>query len=232
VIFLGKTPGTRVYIYVSCTISVTSWRRAPFRTPPPLSLITDGGHARTASVIHSKKKLISESHFAVVREDPDLSRFGGQPYRTCGSAYVIQKDVIPSCESEQSEEELTLMKMEADLSNKDNVCDPMPPFQTVEQRMLDLTERKLHPFYKRYMAMPKRDREGAEAAKVPYPPYKCKCGPVETDEIPDNLKFNKELLEKKNIFADFKRVELPKQMVVRIVEMEKNRKPTLEKKKK
>ncbi|KAJ3618390.1 hypothetical protein MTP99_006389 [Tenebrio molitor] len=168
----------------------------------------------------------------VVREDPDLSRFGGQPYRTCGSAYVIQKDVIPSCESEQSEEELTLMKMEADLSNKDNVCDPMPPFQTVEQRMLDLTERKLHPFYKRYMAMPKRDREGAEAAKVPYPPYKCKCGPVETDEIPDNLKFNKELLEKKNIFADFKRVELPKQMVVRIVEMEKNRKPTLEKKKK
>lgn len=170
--------------------------------------------------------------FLVRREDPDLSRFGGEPYRTCGSAYIVQKDVIPVCDSQQTEEDRILAKIEADLSNKNNVNDPMPPFQSVEQRLIDLTERKLHPFYKRYMALPKKDFTGPDSIETSLPHYKCKSGPIQVDEIPDVFKFNKELLEKKNIFADFKRVELPKQMLVRMVEIEKNRKPTLEKKKK
>ncbi|XP_044261018.1 uncharacterized protein LOC123008997 [Tribolium madens] len=166
----------------------------------------------------------------VRREDPDLSEFGGQPYRTCGKAYVVQKDVIPPCDADHNEEDKVLMKIEADLSNKDSICDPMPPFKSVEQRMIDLTERKLHPFYRRFMSLPKKNFVGEESPSVRFSPYKCKSGPVKPEEIPENLQFNKQLLERKNIFADFKRVELPKQMVVRIVEMEQNRKPTLEKK--
>ncbi|EFA04937.1 uncharacterized protein LOC103313425 [Tribolium castaneum] len=165
----------------------------------------------------------------VRRQDPDLSAFGGQAFRTCGKAYVVQRDVIPPGGGEHSEEDRVLMKIEADLSNKDNVCDPMPPFKSVEQRMIDLSERKLHPFYKRFMSLPNKNFVGEETP-TGFAPYKCKSGPVKPEEIPENLQFNKQLLERKNIFADFKRVELPKQMVVRIVEMEQNRKPTLEKK--
>ncbi|RZC34438.1 uncharacterized protein BDFB_012199 [Asbolus verrucosus] len=167
------------------------------------------------------------------RRDPDLSRFGGQPYRTCGSAYVIQKDLIPVREVPQSDEDVILRKIEADMTNKDDVCDPMPPFQSVEQRLLDLNERRLHPFYKRYMTMPKRHRPSApgDQAQVQNV-YHCKTGPIQPGEIPDNFKFNRELLDKKNIFADFKQVELPKQLVVRMLEMDKNRKPSLEKKNK
>ncbi|KAJ3651794.1 hypothetical protein Zmor_017807 [Zophobas morio] len=166
----------------------------------------------------------------VQRPDPDLSSFGGQPYRTCGPAYVIQKDVIPDMQCQQHEEDRMLKNIEADLSNKNNVQDPMPPFQSVEQRLIDLTDRKLHPYYKRYMSLPKSDFTETESPQMPFLPYKCKVGPVAPDEIPDILQFNKQLLERKNIFADFKRVELPKQMVVRIVEMQKNKRPTLEKK--
>lgn len=160
-----------------------------------------------------------------------MREFGGTPYRTCGSAYVIQKDVIPPREIEENEESKILKKIEADLSNKDTTCDPMPPFQSVEQRMINLNEKKLHPFYKKYMSLPKKNFREEESPAIKFPPYKCKTGPIKPEEIPENLQFNTQLLEKKNIFADFKRVELPKQMVVRIVEMEQNRKPTLEKKK-
>nr|XP_023024620.1 uncharacterized protein LOC111512703 [Leptinotarsa decemlineata] len=158
-------------------------------------------------------------------EDPDLSSFGGTPYRTCGSAYIIQKERLadPKMKPEDAEQKiLDNLEKHPDLKN---VEDTMPPFESVEKRMLDLDERKLHPLYKKYIFLPKKP------SKLPVPKftYKSRSGPVSSDEIPLKLKC-KEYMEKKNIFYDFKRVDPPRQLLARMLEMQLNEKPTMEKK--
>lgn len=63
------------------------------------------------------------------------------------------------------------------------------------------SDKRLHPFYKKYLNV-------AKEVKICFPKtlYKNKSGPVRLEEIPSQLKLSKELLESKNIFADFKRV--------------------------
>lgn len=52
--------------------------------------------------------------------------------------------------------------------------------------------------------------------------------PAGVNDIPVQLKINKELLEQKNMYADYKRVEPPRQLMASIVEMQQNERPTLE----
>lgn len=58
--------------------------------------------------------------------------------------------------------------------------------------------------------------------------YKSRCGPVDNEDIPARLKIDKALLDKKNIFADFKRIEPPRQLLAPMLEIQMNEKPTME----
>ncbi|KAJ8946148.1 hypothetical protein NQ314_008970 [Rhamnusium bicolor] len=75
-----------------------------------------------------------------------------------------------------------------------NIADPMPPFESVEQRLIHLSEKKLHPLYRRYLAMPPR-----KPPKITYPKfqYKSRSGPVTDEEIPAHLKLTRDNLNKK-----------------------------------
>ncbi|KAG5876658.1 hypothetical protein JTB14_029390 [Gonioctena quinquepunctata] len=158
-------------------------------------------------------------------EDLDLSALGGTPYRTCGSAYVIQKDQIPVVPIPPKDAEQKLVERLEKHPDLKNLEDPMPPFESVEQRMLDLDKRKLHPLYKIYMSFPKKPSK-MEMSKFS---YKSRSGPVCSDEIPSRLKC-KEFLEKKNFFTDFKRVDPPRQLLAKMLEIQLNEKPTMERK--
>lgn len=58
--------------------------------------------------------------------------------------------------------------------------------------------------------------------KLKHPEYKFFTGPMKTDEIPIQIQFNKELLESKHMFSEYKTVEPPKQIVGRLIELKKN----------
>lgn len=58
--------------------------------------------------------------------------------------------------------------------------------------------------------------------KLQKPEYKFFSGPINRDEIPMQIKFNKELLEAKHMYSEFKRVEPPKQLIGRLIEIKKN----------
>lgn len=158
--------------------------------------------------------------------DPDLSEFGGQAYRTCGTAYVVQKSKAQSSIPEpQTKEEKILKYVEAEPELKEKQDDPMPPFTTVEQRMMDLDARRLHPLYKKYQMTPRKMYKKAVKKE-----YKTRSGPIAPDDYPVHLKFNKELLEKKNMYAEYKKVEPPQQLVAKILEIRQNARSTLERK--
>ena len=159
-------------------------------------------------------------------EDPDLSQFGGESYSTCGSAYIIQKETLPVTETETTREELMVKKLEAPLEYKDTINeDPMPQYHNVGQRMIDLNDRKLHPLYKSFAMIKKRhfDEQKKEI-------YKSVQWPVDMHEIPARLNLNAEILDKKNMHVEFKRIEPPRQLIGRIVEIDRNKKKTLERK--
>lgn len=103
----------------------------------------------------------------------------------------------------------------------------MPPFTTVEQRMMDLDARRLHPLYKKYQVTPRKFYKMTKQQKTE---YKTRSGPVDPQDYPTHLKFNKELLEKKNMYAEYKKVEPPQQLVAKILEIKQNERPTLERK--
>ncbi|CAH1967941.1 unnamed protein product [Acanthoscelides obtectus] len=159
--------------------------------------------------------------------DPDFSQFNGDVYRTCGSAYIIQQDKVKlDCVAPtkgDSPDDKLVDRLEAHPDIKD-VVDPLPDFVSVEQRLLDLCEKKLHPLYKKYMFMPKKKSQ-IEITKFS---YKSRSGCIKPDEIPEQLNINKELFEKKNLFADFKTVEPPRQLVSKLAEIKLNARPTLE----
>lgn len=157
--------------------------------------------------------------------DPDLSEFGGKAYRTCGSAYIVQKDILPSDEHETTKEEAILKKMEAPLEQKNaDGDDPLPKFKGAEMRMLELADNRLHPTYKQHYTLKKK-----HAQEVRRKLYKTISWPIDMHEIPARFNINKETLEKKNMeYVEFKRIEPPRQLIERIVEMEMNAVPTLE----
>lgn len=129
------------------------------------------------------------------REDPDLSRFGGQAYRTCGPAYVVQRDSEPEPDVGVSKEDRLVKQMEAHPDLKKNIDDPMPPFKTVEQRMIDLDQRKLHPLYKKYQSMPKKPKSNNSQLKTPV--YKTRSGPIGTYCYVDLVKVKSHLKQNK-----------------------------------
>lgn len=60
--------------------------------------------------------------------------------------------------------------------------------------------------------------------------YKSRSGPIADDEYPAHLKLSKECLDRKNIFAEFKRAAPPRQLLVKMLEIKQNERPTLERK--
>lgn len=165
--------------------------------------------------------------FVEVTCDPDLSEFGGKAYRTCGSAYIIQKDILPVEDCEEDKESKILKKMEVDLDFKNVVTDdPLPKFKSAELRLLELSDNKLHAAYKKYNTVMKKHIE-QKKMKL----YKTVAWPIDMHEIPARFNINKTLLEKKNLeYVEFKRIEPPRQLIERIVEMQRNARPTLERK--
>lgn len=172
---------------------------------------------------------------------------GGTAYRTCGTAYILQKEHYEQpAEATVNSEETILKEMLKDPTLKGQK-DPMPPFQSVELKLIELNERKLHPLYKksgkyfpfasffslnqpnsfRLMSIPKTSSSKALNSKAPGLYYKTRSGPVMPEEFPPHLKINKELFEKKNIFYDGKRAQVPQQMLARMVEMKQNERPQL-----
>lgn len=74
--------------------------------------------------------------------------FGGQPYGTCGDAYVIKIENVGEIEEIEFDKETQIIReIEAPLHLKNVINDPMPTFRSAEQRLLDLSDRKLHPLY-------------------------------------------------------------------------------------
>lgn len=157
------------------------------------------------------------------KPDPDLSYLGGKAFKTCGpSAYVVQKDHLPTEEHTTTSEQVILAKIEAPLHAKTDFLDPMPTFRSVPQRLLDLQDRKLHPFYKKYQGL---SRKKKPRSQFNYPQYKnVNLDVILAEDIPKKINFNKELLEKKNLYSEFKKVEPPKQLVGRMIELEANMK--------
>lgn len=106
-----------------------------------------------------------------LQEEPDLSEFGGQPYRTCGTAYIIQKERLQDAADSRdlqspAKEEVTLKQLEAEEELKHMLADPMPPFRSVEMRLIELSERRLHPYYRMLRSVPKRPPAGFDHPKV------------------------------------------------------------------
>ncbi|XP_050301912.1 uncharacterized protein LOC126740082 [Anthonomus grandis grandis] len=154
---------------------------------------------------------------------------GGKVFRTCGTAYILQKDYVEQAEgSTTCKEDQILEEMTKDISLKGQ-CDPMPPFQSVELRLIQLNERKLHPLYKKLMSIPKRS-SSLKNSQESLASYKTRSGPILPDEFPAHLKINREMFEKKNILYEYKKTEIPQQMLVRILEMKQNERPPLVKK--
>lgn len=97
-----------------------------------------------------------------------------------------------------------LKRLEANFERKNCIEDPMPQFTTAAQRMLDLCEKRLHPAYKRYLNVPRRR-----------PP---KCGKksfqslFDPTDIPVQIRMNKPVLEMKNMYFEYKRIEPPRNL--------------------
>lgn len=86
------------------------------------------------------------------QEDPDLSMFGGQPYGTCGDAYVIKIENVSYDTSDEFDKETQILKkIEAPYHLKNTIDAPMPTFYSAEQRLLDLADRGLHPCHDKYV---------------------------------------------------------------------------------
>uniref|UniRef100_A0A6P7F5R5 Uncharacterized protein LOC114326600 n=1 Tax=Diabrotica virgifera virgifera TaxID=50390 RepID=A0A6P7F5R5_DIAVI len=159
--------------------------------------------------------------------DPDFRHLDGTIYKSCGEAYLLQREKISRKKISDFEmwenDLLDRIERHPDLKN---VVDPMPEFRSVGQRLVDLADKKLHPLYKKYMMTPKPPRQ----LPAPKHLYRSISGPIRPDDIPSRLHINKECLDRKNIYADFKRVEPPRQLLAKILEIQLNEKPTMEKK--
>lgn len=77
---------------------------------------------------------------------PDL-KIGGTLFRTCNpDAFVVQKDLVGPIDDPPAPEEELVKRIERHHAVKD-AKDPMPPFESVGQKLIDLSEMKMHPLY-------------------------------------------------------------------------------------
>lgn len=102
---------------------------------------------------------------------------------------------------------------------------PAPNFMTVEERLLYLSDKKLHPLYNIYKDRPQRKKSlGLPEREF----YKTRSGPIGEDEIPQELKVNSNVIKAKNAFGPNQNVESLQALVAKIAEIKKNEKPTME----
>ncbi|KAF2897515.1 hypothetical protein ILUMI_08671 [Ignelater luminosus] len=138
-------------------------------------------------------------------------------YSSWGPAYLIQKDLIPLKMKEEAKQQLQNAKQTQEE-------EPAPNFMTAEQRLLYLSDKKLHPLYKIYKDFPKRKNLGLPEREF----YKTRSGPIGIDEIPQEMKVNSNVIKAKNAFDPNQNVESLQGLVAKIAEMRKNEKPTME----
>ncbi|XP_045465862.1 uncharacterized protein LOC123674816 [Harmonia axyridis] len=138
---------------------------------------------------------------------PRVDHIPGIKYKTCGSAILLQEDRnLPDPDIPVYNKELNrLERIETHPTLKMNVGDPVPHFISVEQRMIDWSDRRLHPLHLKMRSIPKRKVIYCEKSK-----------PYTTDDMPVSPKqvhIDRNLLEKKNILVDLKRIEPPKEVI-------------------
>ncbi|CAH0549229.1 unnamed protein product [Brassicogethes aeneus] len=182
-----------------------------------------GGNKKNMKDFSVQPDPVCRQEWAKKLETPDLnlSNFGGQAYKTCGESYVIQKDLTTGRSQKEPEDDI-LRKMETPADLKD-VVDPLPNFESVEQRLLELSDHGLHPHYKKYMFMSRKPSNEDN-----YLEYKTKSGPINFEDLPEHFKISKQILERKNIYADLKRADPPRHLLAKVLEIRENAKPTLE----
>lgn len=105
----------------------------------------------------------------------------GIKYKTCGSAILLQEDRnLPDPDTPVLNKELKrLERIEAHPTLKKSIGDPLPPYTSVEQRMIDLSDRKLHPLYSKMKTIPKRKVVYCEESK----PYTVEDMPVSPKQV-------------------------------------------------
>ncbi|CAG9770744.1 unnamed protein product [Ceutorhynchus assimilis] len=187
-----------------------------------------------------KKPVREYEHVEIVSEEQaemdmkKIAEMGGEVYSTCGTAYILQQDHYQQPKPYRpSNEDIILEEMMKDPSLKGQ-CDPMPAYETVALRMINLNDRRLHPLYKKLMTIPRKPKPVISSKPKtdtklsnPASSYQTRSGPVKPEDYPAHLKINKEMLQKKNIMCEFKRAEPPQQMLGRMVEIKQNERPTL-----
>ncbi|XP_018326623.1 uncharacterized protein LOC108737934 [Agrilus planipennis] len=163
--------------------------------------------------------------------DPDLSALGDDDhvFRTEGTSHIVVKDKPPIIELQPSREELLLKRIEANLEEKNLPHISLPPFVSVEQRMMELDKRKLHPLYKKFMRMPPKKITKLITTE---PRYTFRGKSLNIEDIPIQFEYNKGILNRKNIYVNFKRVHLSRSLLNRIVELQTTQSATLENAKK
>ncbi|XP_057655756.1 uncharacterized protein LOC130893539 [Diorhabda carinulata] len=182
----------------------------------------------TAEEIEKKRKAATEcgkqcEEFNRIQEGPDLDlcHLGDRVFRTCGTAYVIQKNMI--CETKIPEwlrrENALVDRMEVKQKLKD-FKDPLPEFKSVAQRLVDLADKKLHPLYKKYLFTTQK----SDMCGTPEPIDKSKFGYVKGKKTFLKCRFNKEILERKNIYVDFKRIEAPGHVLAKFFDNQMDKK--------
>ncbi|KAK9892333.1 hypothetical protein WA026_019788 [Henosepilachna vigintioctopunctata] len=140
------------------------------------------------------------------RELPDVDNLPGTKYKTCGPSILIQEVSTWPCPTQADQKELRrLEKMEAHPSLKEQLQDPLPPFTSVEQRLVDLSDHKVHPLYMKMQSIPKRKINFCATTKA--------FTISSTTAKPKQIEINTEILEKKNILVDLKRSEPPQETI-------------------
>ncbi|XP_044762672.1 uncharacterized protein LOC123319796 [Coccinella septempunctata] len=154
------------------------------------------------------KKLCDLKKEGIVQQPlPRVDHIPGIKYKTCGSAILLQEDRnLPDPDTPVLNKEIKrLERIEAHPTLKEKIGDPLPPFTSVEQRMIDWSDRKLHPLYLKMKSIPKRRVIYCEKSK----PYTVEDTPV----FPKQIHIDRNLIEKKNILVDLKRIEPPKEVI-------------------
>ncbi|KAF5276804.1 hypothetical protein FQR65_LT16170 [Abscondita terminalis] len=152
-----------------------------------------------------------------VRTRSRSQRVRWNPYKTCGIAYVIEKDRLPKKKFVLSKEDKLLITIEANLDRKNDYLDTMPEFTSVEKRLIDLNERKLHPLYKKY--------QGVSSKLLLEIPRLCDCPDDFSHGLPKTFAYNAKVLNDKNICFHYKRTQPPDLRTKHLLELRRRQKP-------
>jgi len=127
--------------------------------------------------------------------------------------------------------------IQKDLQNRENNdINPSVPYETkrnessveLEESPLQSDVNHRHQINIAMNVYPRQEENARLNEEKFAQPYYHFSGPINIEDIPNYIKFNKDLVERTNEYSEFKIVEPPRQLLNKIIEMQKNAKPTLE----